>query len=276
MAWPAVISTLDSDGCERMGPTILMWHYPSAAVVSGSLLTVESNHLCILKSRGAILNVYEMGQYALSTGDKPIIGTIASGFFGGTSPWQFEVIYVNKAKLVGTTTGTATSAEMAEMSYEVDYYVHVLNKDGALKLIQHMPYAGNVLQMEALDHYAKPVIEQAINKIVQVTPLEMINEKIQAIRDEVHAELEEFLIGYGITLDTIRVVLRPADERMRSIISLKALGIKEEQAVRYYLAMVMAERGVISAPNMAVGAPFHIGGYAQTALSVEPPVRVPK
>ena len=266
MAWPAVISTLDNDGSERMGPAILMWHYPSASIVSGSLLTVESNHLCVVKSRGAILNVYEMGQYALTTGDKPLIGSIASGFFGGNSPWQYEVIYVNKAKLVGTTTGTATSAEMAEMAYEVDYYVHVLDKDGALKLIQHMPYLGHMLEMPALDRYAKPVIEQAINKIVQVTPLESINEKIKEIRDEVHAELEDFLIGYGITLDTIRVVLRPADERMRAIISLKALGITEEQAVRYYLAMLMAERGVVSAPNMAAGTAFNVGGTVLSSL----------
>ena len=35
-------------------------------------------------------------------------------------------------------------------------------------------------------------------------------------------------------------------------------------AVRYYTAMVMAERGVVSAPNMAVGLPFTIGSAAPT------------
>jgi membrane protease subunit (stomatin/prohibitin family) len=182
------------------------------------------------------------------------------GFWGGTSPWQYEAIYVNKAKLVGATTGTATSLEMAEMAYEVDYYVHILDKNGALALVQHMPYEGHSLKMEALDRYAKPVIEQAINQIVQVTPLERINEKIQEIKEEVHSELGTFLIEYGITLDTVRVVLKPADERMRAIISLKALGITEDQAIRYYLAMIMAERGVVSAPNMAIGTGFSIGG----------------
>jgi hypothetical protein len=29
--------------------------------------------------------------------------------------------------------------------------------------------------------------------------------------------------------------------------------------VRYYIAMKMAEKGLVSAPNMAVGEPFHIG-----------------
>jgi hypothetical protein len=46
---------------------------------------------------------------------------------------------------------------------------------------------------------------------------------------------------------------------MRGLIALKAFGLDELSAVRYYTAMIMAEHGVISAPNMAVGEPFQIG-----------------
>src|SRR5215472_4840618 len=62
-----VISTLTSNGEEIMGPEILLWHYPNNDIMNGSLLTVESNHFCVLKSRGAILNVYETGQYTVQT-----------------------------------------------------------------------------------------------------------------------------------------------------------------------------------------------------------------
>ena len=44
------------------------------SATGGSLLTVESNHFCVLKSRGAILNVYETGQYPVETPDKPLLG----------------------------------------------------------------------------------------------------------------------------------------------------------------------------------------------------------
>lgn len=66
MAVRNVISTLNPDGTEVMGPGILMYHYPGADIMNGSLLTVESNHFCVLKSRGAILNVYETGQYPVN------------------------------------------------------------------------------------------------------------------------------------------------------------------------------------------------------------------
>jgi hypothetical protein len=46
---------------------------------------------------------------------------------------------------------------------------------------------------------------------------------------------------------------------MRELISLRAFGLSELDAVRYYVAMKMAERGLVSAPNMAVGQPFNIG-----------------
>src|SRR5271155_2707040 len=120
----SVISTLNSTGEEVMGPDILLWHYPNNDIVNGSLLTVESNHFCVLKSRGAILNVYETGQYSITTGDKPLVGGVVQGFFGGQSPWQYEALYINRAKLVVKASGVALSEEMAEMTYDVDYYIH--------------------------------------------------------------------------------------------------------------------------------------------------------
>src|ERR1700722_599328 len=106
-----VISTLSPDGQELMGPNILMFHYPENSIQSGSLLTVESNHFCVLKSRGAILNVFETGQYPVTTPDKVILGSVVQAFYGGTSPWQYEAIYVNRAKLVVKTHGMALSSE---------------------------------------------------------------------------------------------------------------------------------------------------------------------
>jgi hypothetical protein len=55
--YPGVISTLTNDGQQVMGPGVLVWHHPDNSIVSNSLLTVESNHFCVLKSGGAILNV---------------------------------------------------------------------------------------------------------------------------------------------------------------------------------------------------------------------------
>ncbi len=260
----SVISTLLPDGQEVMGPNVLMWHYPNNDIMNGSLLTVETNQFCVLKSRGAILSVYETGQYTVETPQHPLLGSIQQAFYGGQSPWQYEALYINRAKIVLSTNGLALSREMAEMSYSADYYVHVETKEDAVLLTQHMPYAGHSLTADQVNNYAGPVIEQAINQIIQVTPLEAVNEKIHDLTALVSQHLQEFLAGYGIHLDTVKLLVMPRDERMKALISLKAFGLSELDAVRHYIAMILAERGVVSAPNMAIGAPFTIGGAVPT------------
>ena len=155
--------------------------------------------------------------------------------------------------------GVALSRELAELVYDVDYYVHCDTKEDAVKLVTHMPYQGHVLTSDALNAYAGPVVEQAINQLVQVTPLEQVNERIHEITELVRGHLQDFLHTYGVTLNDVKVLMRPRDERMRELISLRAFGLSELDAVRYYVAMKMAERGLVSAPNMAVGEPFNIG-----------------
>jgi membrane protease subunit (stomatin/prohibitin family) len=255
-----VITSLTRDGTDALGTKSLAIKIIDESIVSGSLLTVESNHFCVLKSRGAVLNVYETGQYPLQTPDKPIMGSIAQGFFGGASPWVYEVIYINRSKLLVRNSGIATSAEMAEMSYVVDYYIHVDSKEAALDLITHLPFNGTLIDTAEVADYAGPAIEQAINQIVQVTKMENINEHINDVREAVKAHLADFLRTYGIMLNDLKVLIMPKDERMRELISLQAMGLTPIEAVRYYLALRMAEKGLVSAPNAAVGQPYFIGG----------------
>src|SRR5438876_10895243 len=260
-----VISTLTANGEEVMGPEVLLWHYPDNNIMNGSLLTVESNHFCVLKSRGAILQVYETGQYSIQTPDRPLFGSMQQAFYGGQSPWQYEALYINRAKLILKTTGMALSREMAEMTYSVDYYIHVETRENAVRLVQHMPYRGHMLSTQEVNGYASPAIEQAVNQLVQITPLESVNEKIHDLSQIVFQHLQEFLAIYGITLNNVKVLVYPRDERMKALISLKAFGLSELDSVRYYTAMMMAERGVVSAPNMAIGQPFSINGVQTTA-----------
>jgi membrane protease subunit (stomatin/prohibitin family) len=255
-----VITSLLRDGTDALGTRTVAMKIADDSIVSGSLLTVESNHFCVLKSRGAVLNVYETGQYQLETPDKPILGSIAQGFFGGSSPWVYEVIYINRSKLLVRNQGVATSAEMAEMSYVVDYYIHIDSKNEALDLITHMPFSGAVIDTQEVADYAGPAIEQAINQIVQITKMENINERISDIREAVKQHLTDFLKVYGIMLNDLKVLIMPRDERMRELISLQAIGLSPIEAVRYYLALRMAEKGLVSAPNAAAGLPFNIGG----------------
>lgn len=130
-----------------------------------------------------------------------------------------------------------------------------------------MPYRGHYLKSADVNGYAGPVVEQAINQIIQVTRLEQVNEKIHDITELVRTHLQEFLTTYGITLNDLKVLIFPQDERVKALITLKAFGLSDIEAVKHYIALVMAEKGLVSAPNMAIGAPFSVGTQAVTSVS---------
>lgn len=262
-----VITTIDNEGVDIMNPTILAYHYPDSTIVSGSLLTVESNHFAVVKSRGAILSKYSTGQYTIQTPDKPLIGSIQQGWFGGTSPWQYEIIYVNRAKLILSITGSALSKEMATLKYHVSAYIHVDSEDDAIKLVQHMPFIGHTIKIDEVATYSAPVVEQAINQIVQLTPLEQINEKMMSIIEVITQHLSEHFSVYGIHLNDIKATVQPADERMIEIISFQALGLKPFEAVKTWLTAEAIKHGLVSAPNLMSGEGFNIGAPQMAAVA---------
>ncbi len=81
--------------------------------------------------------------------------------------------------------------------------------------------------------------------------------------------LGDFVKVYGIMLHELKVLIMPRHERMRELISLQAIDLSPIEAVRDYLALRMAEKGLVSAPNAAAGLPFNIGAPATGACRSE-------
>ncbi len=123
--------------------------------------------------------------------------------------------------------------------------IHVDTKEAALALITHLPFNGHLIDTCEVADYAGPAIEQAIDQVVQVTKMENINEHITEVRELVKTHLSDFLRVYGITLNDLKILILPKDERMRELISLQAIGLTPIEAVRYYLALRMAEKGLV-------------------------------
>lgn len=263
-----VISTLNQSGTDKLGLNALAWRWPDSSVLDNSLLTVEANQFAVVKSRGVLLDVYDTGQHTIKSGDKPIIGSFVQGFFGGNSPWQFEIIYIQRSKIRVHNKGVATTKEMAEVSYIADYYVHVDSKEAAIELVTHMPMDGETISSDEVASYAGPAIEQAINQRIQLLSLEDVNLQGPAILEACKDELTEFLKVYGITLNDLKVVFFPSDQRLREIVSFRALGLSNKEAIQAWLAAILASKGVISAPNMMAGVPFNMGTAPTPTMDV--------
>jgi len=106
------------------------------------------------------------------------------------------------------------------------------------KLIQYMPYHGHSLSIQEINAYATAVIEEAVHQLIRMTPLEQVNSNMRTLSQLVQQHLQRFLSAYGITLDSVKVLASPRDERMKALIALKAFGLNKLDAVRYYTAML--------------------------------------
>jgi hypothetical protein len=231
---PNIVSTLSANGGQVMGPEILLWCYPNNDIVNGSLLQVESHQFCVLKFSGTILKVYEAGQYIVQPPNHPLMETVQLGFDGSSIPWQYTVLYVNRAKLVVKASGVAHSREMAEVTYSVDYAFHVARCEDVVQLIGQMPYQGHTLSTKALNAHTGPAIEQAVNQRLQVTPLLQVQKRRQDLSQFVYQQLQKFLSSYGITLDEVNVQVTPRDEHIKSLLSLRAFGLSKLDALHYH------------------------------------------
>jgi hypothetical protein len=52
---------------------------------------------------------------------------------------------------------------------------------------------------------------------------------------------------------------------MKRLISFRAFGMSEKEATAAMIAYELAQRGVVSAPNALIGAPFQVGSVAPVA-----------
>jgi hypothetical protein len=247
-----VISTRTANGEEIMGSDMLLWCYPEKRVESGSLLTVESNQFCVLKVRGAILKVYETGQYIIQMPDTPLLGSVQLTFDGEPIPLEYEAFYINRAKLLIKASGVALLHETVEVDYSVDYYIHVATREDVVQLVQYMPYWSHPLKqsqglrIEDINAYVGPVIERTLNQRVQITTLGSVipglasdqRPQTQNISQLMREQLQQFLSIYGITVDEVNTRVTPHDELMKILCSLKAFYLSELDALHHYQSII--------------------------------------
>lgn len=222
-----IVSTLRINGGEIMGSELLSWRYPDDNVVDGSMLIVGRDQFCVLRVGGKILGVYEIGQYPLQTAESSSPGSVQLAFDGKPIPLVPEVLFINRARLTVKTSGVILSHEMTDVVYDVDYSIGIATCEDALRLVKYMSYWSHpfaqvhALHIRDIDAYVRPIIEQAVNQLVQITPLLLLDRKSQDASQLVHRNLLQFLANYGITLDRVQVQIAPRHERRTGLLSQK-------------------------------------------------------
>lgn len=181
----------------------------------GSQLIVGENQQAIFVKGGRICDVFETGQYTLGTSNLPIISQLIGSVFGGDSPFQASVYFVNKSIFMNAKFGL-TPFNLIEPNFKIPIPVSARGtysiriKDGKNLLIN---LAGNSTEftVEKLKNSFKSLVctnvkTEIINlsRSTNISPIELetqiaqvsqaVKEKIVLLFTEYGLEVEHFVI----------------------------------------------------------------------------------
>ena len=219
----SVISTREDNGTTALTEGVIFSKDHNTNFQNRSVLIVESNERCIMRSQGQITDEFGPGSQNLNTPNTGI-GNMAKRLnYGGNIPWIVEAIFFSMARFEGITTGISQSKQLIPMEFEVAYYFKV--SDPKL-LLQNVQLHGDSYTTKQLENYISPFIDQAVSQIVNLIPVEKIYLKLQDITNAVTATLSTHMKEIGIELIYSRVRrIEPRDAFLRRVVQIRRIRI---------------------------------------------------
>ncbi|WP_276356148.1 SPFH domain-containing protein [Cohnella caldifontis] len=183
----AMIKVLKFEGPEG----VLAWKYPHSELGTWSQLVVNETQEALLFKNGQALDLFGPGRHTLSTQNIPLLQSVINLPFGGDSPFQAEVWYVNKVHLLDVKWGTPTPLQLQDPKYQVLVTVRSYGQFGVqiadsrkflLKLMGTLP----VFDKDSLVQYFRGLLLMNISEWISSY---LINEKVSIL--EISSRLSE-------------------------------------------------------------------------------------
>jgi membrane protease subunit (stomatin/prohibitin family) len=134
----------------------------------GTQLVVKPAQVAFFVHRGKICDEVKEGTVTLSTGNMPLLTTLISLPFGGDSPFQAEVWFVNLISKLDNKWGTPRSIQMEDPKYGLVVPVRAFGQFGfrigePRKFLETITGTAKVFTAEQIVEYFKGVVLQAVN-----------------------------------------------------------------------------------------------------------------
>ena len=97
----------------------LVHKFPSENLRLGTQLVVHAGQTAFFVKGGQVLDEFESGTYTIKTSNIPLLWEIVNLAFGGDTPFQAEVWFVNKLAILDTKWGTPTPIQIEDPKYGV-------------------------------------------------------------------------------------------------------------------------------------------------------------
>lgn len=248
----------------------------------GSQLVVYPSQTAFFVKGGKILDEFTSGTYTISSENIPLLGKLTNLPFGGETPFQAEVWFVNQISLLDCKWGTPSPIQIEDPKYGVivpirsfgQYGFHISNPRLFLER-----FVGNMssFSRQKLSDYFRGVILSKLTKIITEKlyadnlSVVNINTHVEVIGAYANEKLTDVLTEYGITLEMFQTIAISVDENDASFKRLKEtkdslariniMGKENYQMERSFNVLEGAAEnpGGIAGAAVGIGAGFGLG-----------------
>lgn len=225
------MAIIDVVKCEA-NSQVLVEKFPSNDLRLGTQLVVHTGQVAFFVKGGKVMDMFESGTYTIKTSNIPILGKLLNLPFGGDSPFQAEVWFINLLAVLDTKWGTPTPIQLEDPKYDIIVPVRSFGQYG---LRVHDPrvfleqLVGNMSKftVNKVDSYFKGIMMSLFANLIsdKMTKASIsvlnINSHLLEMSEYVCEKLKPEFEKYGLTLENFAIMSVNVPEDDPSYIKLK-------------------------------------------------------
>ncbi len=206
--------------------------FPSEDLRIGSQLVVYPSQIAFFVKGGQIFDEFEAGTYTLKTSNIPLLNNIINIPFGGDSPFQAEVWFVNLTTKLDIKWGTNSEIQLEDPKYNIIVPVRAFGQYG-MRIVDPKLFLktlmGNMTSFEVykVNQYFKGKMLSQLSSLIakkiaqdNISILE-INTHLVDMSEYCNEEINKVFTKYGIELQEFSIMSINVPEDDPSLIKLK-------------------------------------------------------
>lgn len=182
----AIIDTVHFQGNDSE----FVWKYPSENLRLGTQLVVKPAQVAFFVYRGRICDEVKHGTITLNSGNIPLLTSLTSLPFGGDSPFQAEVWFVNLISKLDNKWGTLRPIQLEDPKYGLVVSVRAFGQFGfrigePRRFLEAISGTAKVFMAGQIVEYFKGAVLQAVNISLGRA---FVTERISILEASVHLD----------------------------------------------------------------------------------------
>ena len=193
------------------------WKYPSEDLRIGTQLVVHAAQTAFFVKGGAVLDSFSQGTYTLKTSNIPLLGKLINLPFGGDTPFQAEVWFVNQISRLDLKWGTPQPIQLEDPKYGIIVPVRAFGQYGITISDPRLfleSLIGNMssITSDVIDSYFRGKLVSCLSSalsrkiVIDQIPVSNINVYLSEISDYCRTEIGKTFKQYGILLKDFSVM----------------------------------------------------------------------